>query len=182
MNNRTSMEWLRDIFRIRRIMQHNRRHSDPLVYMFLDFDGVINVFCEPGSPEYEKAVNNGDFDFADRDIVKRLNRFYHDYPVRVVISSSWRYGGLDYCREYLLKAGMDPELSFYDVTGMNLPLTRENEIANYLLEHTDYCGFIVFDDIHMPHLISYQVETNPMKGWTEEKDFEARKKISGFLK
>lgn len=163
-------------------MSHNRKHRDPVIYMFLDFDGVINVFCEPGSPEYEQAVSTGDFDFANRIIIKRLNKMYHDYPIRIVISSSWRYGGLDYCREYLLKGGMDPDVSFYGTTEIDMYLTRENEIVDYLFEHPDFSGFIVFDDIHMPHLTKYQIETNPMKGWTEEKDQEARKKICGFLK
>ena len=181
MQKRTEGQWLLDHSMIRSVMVHNRSAGQGKIYLFLDFDGVVNVFAPPGSERYEQAEKTGHFDFFDRDCVARLNAFAADYPVSIVISSSWRYGGLVYCREYLKEAGLGSHVVFCDTTSLEADEPREDLIMDYLLAHQDFAGFLIFDDIHMTHLLDYLVQTDPMKGWDEACDQKARKIIKKFV-
>ena len=97
MEKKSELQWKVDYFRLNRIMKKNRREGKELYYAFVDFDGVLNVFFEPGTPEFaamaKKVEETGEFDFADAACVARLNRFCDSFPVRMIISSSWRFSG-----------------------------------------------------------------------------------------
>lgn len=181
MQKRSEMQWLLDHRHLNSIMVHNRQKGIRKVYMFLDFDGVVNVFVLPGTKRYEEIEASGQFEFFDRDCVARLNDFVRDWPVSIVISSSWRYGGLDYCTEYLKDAGLQDHVVFSDTTSLEVDEPREELIMDYLLEHQDFCGFLIFDDIHMTHLLDYLVQTDPLKGWDDACDEKARKIIQKFV-
>lgn len=72
---KTQAQWLVDKKRLISIMTANRAKEDSVIYMFLDFDGVINIFLLEGTPEYEEALEKREFDFANRECVQRFNRF-----------------------------------------------------------------------------------------------------------
>ena len=181
MERKTEAQWLLDHKHINSIMIHNRNAGLQKIYMFLDFDGVVNVFVTPDEEEYERIQNDGKFEFFSRPCIARLNRFAKDFPVSIVISSSWRFGGLDYCMEYLRQGGLAEHVVFSDTTSLEVDGPREELIMDYLLEHPDFTGFIIFDDILMTHLRDYLVHTNPMIGWDEERDQYARKIIQKFM-
>lgn len=164
------------------IMKTNRKTGLRKFYLFLDFDGVINVFFMPGTPEYEKkaAESKDHFDFADRGAVEHLNNLSRDYPISLVISSSWRFGGLKSCVKYLKEAGMSDQITIAGTTQIDHFQTREEDIQEYLLSHPDFTGFIIFDDGNMPNLSKYLVLTNPLKGWNEERDTYARNILKNF--
>jgi len=182
MEKKSELQWMFDHGKIRNIMRKNRKKEDPFVYVFLDFDGVINVFYLEGTPEYYEMLAKGEFEFADRRCVERINRLHRDFPIRIILSSSWRFSGIPYCTEYLQNAGLDPEIKIYGMTQTEVFHPREEDIVSYLLEHPDFTGFVVLDDIHMKHLQAFEVETDPLKGYTEERDLKCREIISGFFK
>ncbi len=184
MKVKSEFQWRIDHMNLNRIMRKNRKEGKKLYYVFLDFDGVLNVFFEPGTPEFEamrkKIEDGGEFEFADRKCVERLNAFCEAFPVRLIISSSWRFSGIDYCQEYLEKAGLKKEHRFFGMTNTEEFHPREEDIVSYLFSHPDFTGFIVFDDMDMPHLKEYHVQTDPSKGWNEEKNAEAYKIMQNF--
>ena len=182
METKTQADWLADHKKLFRIMKENEGRKDSVIYLFLDFDGVINIFLLEGTPEYEKALKKEEFDFANRDCVKRLNRLCADFPdIRIIVSSSWRYAGLAYCQDYLEKAGMDPRIRLYDTTDAATMLPREEHITGYLFDHPDFRGFIIFDDMKMKHLNHYLVRTDCLVGWDDERDAYARKILEKYI-
>lgn len=179
---KTQAQWLVDKKRLISIMTANRAKEDSVIYMFLDFDGVINIFLLEGTPEYEEALEKREFDFANRECVQRFNRFCRDFPmVKVVVSSSWRYAGLAYCQEYLEKAGMDPSIRLCGMTDAETMLPREEHIVDYLFAHDDFRGFIIFDDMKMKNLDEYLVQTDCLIGWNEERDAYARTILQKYI-
>ena len=181
-SNKSKFAWERDLIKLRKIMRQNKNKDGSVIYMFLDFDGVINIFLQEGTPEYEEAVAKKEFDFANRECVERMNRFINDCPdIRVVVSSSWRYAGLPYCQEYLEKAGMDPRIRLDYATDAYTMLPREIHMTDFLFEHPDFRGFIIFDDMKMPNLASYLVRTDCLVGWNEERDAYARKILEKYI-
>ena len=175
-------EYEPDLPMLEYIMHTNQKIGKKKIYLFLDFDGVINVFYQEGTPEYEKKVKESleKFDFADRDCVKRLDAFCRDYPVEVIISSSWRFGKLKECIAYLKNAGLKNEKAIVDTTQTKVFQSREADIEQYLLAHPDFTGFLIFDDMNMPHFQSYLVQTDSFHGWDEAKDELARNIVRKF--
>ena len=176
------LKWIIADAKLKRIMNRNKKDGRDLIYLFLDFDGVINVFREPGTPEYEEAISKKTFEFWDEKCVQRLNALARDYHIEIVISSSWRYAGLDYCIDYLHKAGMNDTVKVIDTTEITYEKTRQTEILEYLLDHPFFAGFIVLDDGDMPEFKEKMILTHPMKGWDDEIDLQVRKICTGLLK
>ena len=83
MERRTEAQWLLDHKTVNSIMIHNRNAGIRKIYMFLDFDGVVNVFVLPGTKRYEEMQESGNFEFFDRDCVRRLNDFVRDWDKTV---------------------------------------------------------------------------------------------------
>ena len=182
MAHKSNLQWYADRLRLAYIMRKNRKTRDPKFYMFLDFDGVINVFFREGTPEYEEAISKENFEFVSRQAVDRLNLLCEEFPLTIIISSSWRFAGLPYCQEYLHNAGLDDRFTPVDLTNTEVWKLREEEITDYLFAHPDFTGFIIYDDGNMPHLLEYLVHTDPCKGLDEKKYSASRKILSGFLK
>lgn len=175
-------EYVPDLNLLRSIMNSNRKTGEEKIYLFLDFDGVINVFYQEGTPEYKQKVKESleRFDFADRDCVKRLDKLTRDYPVEVIISSSWRFGKLKECKDYLIRAGLKNASAITDTTQTKVFQSREADIEQYLLAHPDFTGFLIFDDMNMPHLKDYLVQTDSFHGWDAERDTFARNLMKKF--
>ena len=119
-------------------------------------------------------ISRETFDFADRKCVGRLNSICKDYPIEVILSSSWRFSGVDYCRKYLETAGLESHVHIAGTTQTEVFQHREKDILQYITDHPDCAGYIVFDDGSMPHLAGHMIQTNPFRGWDEERDRYAR--------
>lgn len=178
----TEREWRALVRRLDECGEKNRRAGVKKVYAFLDFDGVINVFHEPGTPEFERLSHQDPehFNFADPVCVKRFSRLAADYDMDVVISSSWRYAGLKYCRSYLLQAGLDEKVRITGVTDEELHGSREKKITDYLSQRMDFAQYLIFDDILMKHLRGHLLHCDCRRGYTEELDRRARTILKGI--
>ena len=118
-------------------MRENRKAGGNHRVLFLDFDGVVNVPYQYGTPEYEDAMSRGVYDFFRPEITERLNKLIHDYQLSVVISSSWRTMGVKFCQNSLLEAGFDPDVIIEDLPGIYSlsPYTLEEVVSrNYLID------------------------------------------------
>lgn len=164
------------------LMKNNKNQIKEKIYLFLDFDGVINVFLQPGTQQYEKALRENQFEFADRECIKRLNDLCLEYPIEIVISSSWRYSGIEYCRDYLMRYGLSREVTFAGSTSTETIQPRQLDIINYLFGHQDFWGFLILDDIFMPEFKEYAILIDPLKGYDIKTDKLARSLCSRILK
>lgn len=175
-------KYVSQIEEIEQVMLDNQKKGIEKIYLFLDFDGVINVFYEEGTEAYKKKEKEAaeNFDFADYDCIKRLDALIDAYPIKVIISSSWRFGQLKQCRQYLTKAGLKNTKAVVDTTQMDELQSRSADIEQYLLEHPDYSGFLIFDDLDLPDLQKYLVQTNPMIGYDEKAAARAKRILRKF--
>lgn len=169
-----------NLLKIEAYMKQNKTRKK--IYLFLDFDGVINVFHQYDTYTEEEKIklDNEKFEFADKRCIARLNKLCEDYPIHIIISSSWRFGRLRGCRKYLKEAGFLYPLKIKDTTQIKTFQDRQLDIEQYLLEHQDYKGFIILDDIEMKDLNKYLVHTDPFIGYSKERDNYARKIIESF--
>ena len=160
-----------DLKLVRQILQENREKGIRKYAMFLDFDGVIHVFYVQGTPQYEAAMKRmkTKLDFIDPQCLANVDRLTGEFDMDVIISSSWRYNGLDYCRKYLQKSGMKHVDHVVDTTQDEQFLDRRIEIAEYLISHPIYSGFIVLDDIQMKEFEGSYIRINPTVGFDDEK-------------
>ena len=163
------------LLKIERRMKRCRASKTGERLLFLDFDGVVNVPYRTGTPEYEEAMKRGEYDFFRPEIVARLNRLIKEYGLSVVISSSWRSMGLDFCVSSMRDAGFDPSIHVRGTMPLwdNYP-PRSEEILMYLEKEADVSGFLILDDIDMRILRPYAVQTVFEEGYTEACDQKAR--------
>jgi len=162
--------------------QRKNRSGWPVLYLFLDFDGVINVPYEVGTHQYAQAVDTGDFRLANQHCIERLSRLCLEFKPKVIITSSWRYSGLDYCRQYLQESGLDKQVNVCGMLPVEEEDRRENQILHYLAKHPDYEGILVLDDMKMDVLADYQVRTEFDFGYTDDCDKKARAIFQRSLK
>ena len=91
--------------------------------LFLDFDGVINIpifnFSLFTNKELEDLYNK-----ANPDRIKNLNKLCKMFNLNIVISSSWRISGLEYCIDYLLKSGLDPSINIVGMTKLEKDIKK----------------------------------------------------------
>jgi len=161
---------------VRSKLRRSRRKGSTHRLLFLDFDGVVNVPYDYDSPEFQEMEEKGEYDFFRPELVARVNRLCRDYGLSVVITSSWRYSGLDYCIDSLMRAGFDPAIEIEGMTDTDDPLfRREEEIFAYLMKTEAVSSFLILDDIPMEKFRDYAVATPFYSGYDEESDLQARK-------
>lgn len=78
--------------------------------IFLDFDGVLNCQLFYKDRKESKSIIEHPMDQIDPVRVGWLNELCQETDSSVVISSTWRYSGLDYCKDALQKAGATFEI------------------------------------------------------------------------
>ena len=106
-----------------------------------------------------------------------LNQFCEGKHMDIVISSTWRFSGLSFCRKYLRQHGFHNYHMVKDTTELNWSHTREEEIQRYLRLHPQYTKWIILDDIPISCYENYQVQTNPFIGF----DSAAKEKAEQIL-
>ena len=163
------------LWKLKLRLWNNRRKRQIHRVLFLDFDGVVNIPYEFGTPEYNDAMDRGVYDFFRPEIVERLNTLIHEYDLHIVISSSWRFSGIQFCQDSLWNAGFDRDVVIEGLT----PLTddfrpRDEEILDYLEAHPEISSVLILDDIPMRELKDYAVQTIFEEGYSKSCDQTAR--------
>ena len=160
---------------VTRRMLRNRIENRIHRVLFLDFDGVVNVPYEYGTPEFDAAMAQGVYDFFRPEIVERLDKLIHEFDLHVVISSSWRYSGMEFCQNSLRNAGFSEDVIIEDLTVLSEGMPpRYLEILEYLEDHPRISEILILDDIPMHGLSDYAVQTVFEDGYDEAADQKAR--------
>ena len=160
---------------VKRQMLRNRIENRIHRVLFLDFDGVVNVPYEYGTPEFDAAMAQGVYDFFRPEIVERLDKLIHEFDLHVVISSSLRYSGMEFCQNSLRNAGFSEDVIIEDLTVLSEGMPpRYLEILEYLEDHPRISEILILDDIPMHGLSDYAVQTVFEDGYDEAADRQAR--------
>lgn len=138
--------------------------------IFLDFDGPI-------IPMHSHTHRRGEREKAWPPCVAALNRITDATGAKIVVSSSWRYGGLQRVTGYLAVWGVTgeviditPQMSTYDKqTRLYRTVIRGEEIKAWLLAAQEPVeSFVIFDDDEdMGELDTYLIRTPFECGITE---------------
>ena len=125
--------------------------------IFLDIDGVLNheaFYKERYEKRYEEGAIAHPYSEIDIKCVEHLNNLCSETGAKVVISSTWRHSGLDYCKDVLEFHGFKGEI--IDIT----PLcrcglcVRGNEILKWIKDNEEKIGdryynfteYVILDD------------------------------------
>lgn len=133
--------------------------------LFLDFDGVLNVFPKPNK--------NGEF---HKEACINLEYLLNKIPdLKVVVSSSWRTYGLQAVKDVLKSNGIDPR-RVLDITGHEQNEDAPDHVGNYrgyqvqcwLDRHPEVKHFAIVDDENdFQDLPGKLVKTNKYNGLTQ---------------
>jgi len=127
-----------------------------LKIIFLDIDGVMNsdLFSQKRNQEQRKKKRYKG-DNIDEQCVEYLNELIKDTGAKVVISSSWRKDGIDYCRKHLEAKGFVGEIIDITPNLRHEGCLRGNEIYHWINKNTEILGvkngsdfkeYVIFDD------------------------------------
>lgn len=166
------------ILEIEKELEKNRAKGIRKICLFLDFDGVINTFLQEGSQRYSISQKSPEqFEFCDSSCIKNLNILCKKRNIDIVISSTWRFSGLDFCIEYLKNHGFQYPERVVGTTQMDWHESRDQEIINYMAAHPIYPLFIVLDDAEIVTFKKYLVQTNSYFGF-DQQSLQAALKIT----
>ena len=124
--------------------------------VFLDIDGVMNNFTSRNFKDV----------FSDKSC-ENLNHILRELPeVQLVLSSSWRYKGLEYVKEVFHKNGIDKS-RLVDMTEKGNGL-RGVQIQDWLDKHKEVEHFVAIDDEtqDMGNLANHVIKVNGFIGLT----------------
>ncbi len=154
---------------IEREMVENRKAGINRIALFLDYDGVINIFYREGTRAYEAFMKRdlSNLDFSDRNCMSWLSKLCSEFPISIIVSSSWRLAGVQYCQSYLDHGGYTGQAKVEDVTTVELDGPREEQIIQYLNEHPDFSDYLILDDLDMPVFGKHRITTDPYTGFDE---------------
>ena len=156
--------------------------------IFLDFDGVLNT------EEYFASLEEKGLPTEDAfgtlfcpNAVRNLQQIIDATDALIVVSSSWRFAGLETLKQMWKERALPGTL--YDITSLYvaddyicthiedkdfdyheaMTSTREMEISTWLQEHSEVTDYVILDDLdsfrqHEAHFI----KINPRIGITNE--------------
>lgn len=129
--------------------------------LFLDFDGVLNIWPAPSRSGVFHKLSCLNLDFL-------LNKVP---DLKIVVSSSWRTFGLEAVRDVLKSNGIDPR-KVIDITGHedapNAWNHRGFQVQKWLERHPDVKGFAILDDeSDFEPLLHKLVKTDRFTGLTQ---------------
>lgn len=141
--------------------------------IFLDIDGVLNSVETMtrnfyAQPEKVRNCREDRTDWPDAELVANLNYIIEQTNACIVVSSTWRYMGLEKVSECLYKAGVVGNI--IDITGKHPHGIRGYEIISWLSQyHYKVKNFVILDDdTDMVFVSPYSVKTNVKTGLTKE--------------
>ena len=124
--------------------------------IFLDIDGVLNheAFYKE---RYEKVMDgeklNHPYSEIDSKSVANLNSLIEETNAKIVISSTWRHSGIDYCKDVLEFHGFKGEIIDITPNLRGQGCLRGNEILQWIRDNHklvgDYYNFteyVILDD------------------------------------
>lgn len=121
--------------------------------IFLDIDGVLN--CELYfQKERSAGIIKHPLSSLCPERIGWLNQLCKDTAAKVVLSSTWRYSGLEYCRQVLKEAGADFEIIDITPNLRSESCLRGNEILLWMksnieiigCNHYDFHSYVIIDD------------------------------------
>jgi len=134
--------------------------------LFLDIDGVLN------SEVYYKSISHSDnnssrFDPLSVELIKKL---VEEFSLRIVVSSTWRYGAVDRLMHELKNSNLIQYLYHEWFTPVIHPAHRGTEIKLWLDLHPEVTDYIIIDDDEnmLEEQMSRFVKTDLHQGMTEE--------------
>lgn len=141
--------------------------------LFLDIDGVLNSIAT-----FKSRSRNGR-ERIDPACVQLLDQVIDATDARIVVSSTWRFSGLDYVRHVLVRFGLRNADAIMDVTprlpapvAADAALERGLEIGAWLRGRQDVEAFAIVDDDadmgpFLPRLVQTSFETGMTGDHTE---------------
>lgn len=122
--------------------------------IFLDIDGVLN--CELFY-KHRTVKSSSIIEYPDNQICKErvswLNELCESTGAKVVLSSTWRHSGLNYCREVLQRNGATFEIIDITPDLRGDCSVRGNEIYKWIQDNEkivgkywDYKDYVIIDD------------------------------------
>lgn len=115
--------------------------------IFLDVDGVLNceLFYEQRIKKTPSTKLEHDIDQFCPKRIGWLNRLCEETGAKVVLSSTWRYSGLEYCRNIFKEVGATFEI--IDITPKMVAngFVRGNEIRYWIMKNKELLGYDVSD-------------------------------------
>lgn len=124
--------------------------------IFLDIDGVLNheaFYKERFDKRYEEGAISYPHSEIDPKSVENLNKLIEETGAKVVISSTWRHSGLEYCKEVLEFHGFKGEIIDITPSSKCGMCKRGNEINKWIEDNTALVGprykfteYVILDD------------------------------------
>ena len=157
------------------------KNSDKII--FLDFDGVLNtekhqkLLLDQNIPRSDKYGP-----LFDTEAIGNLKKILDAVPdVKLVISSSWKFEGLNRMIEMWKSrnlpgaiAGITPDLYTIDTDDCDVLsrlVGKGNEVKQWLKDNASgIYQYVIFDDLpdFLPEQEPYLILTNPITGVTEQ--------------
>lgn len=124
--------------------------------IFLDIDGVLNherFYKERFEKRYDEGAIAYPYSEIDPESVSNLNVLIKETGAKVVISSTWRHSGIDYCLDALKFHGFDGEIIGATPDLRSNDSLRGNEILKWVKDNKDLVGeyynfteYVILDD------------------------------------
>lgn len=125
--------------------------------VFLDIDGVLNhehFYKEKHGKRSEESTINYPYSEIDPKSVERLNILCKETGAKVVISSTWRRSGLEYCKDVLEFHGFTGDIIDITPSGRGEMTLRGNEILQWVKDNQELLGesyynfteYVILDD------------------------------------
>lgn len=146
--------------------------------VFLDIDGVVNTLQLDENLE-PKYYTEHDGKVGNEQAVRWLNKLCLETQAHIVISSSWRHGGIGVVRKCLYNSGLDPNIMIIDQTPTKFSKDRGYEIHLWLKDHPEVEQFVILDDdTDMEPVKDHLVKCDSSKGFLSEEYLKAKDLLS----
>jgi hypothetical protein len=159
--------------------------------IFLDIDGVLNhelFYKERFEKRYEEGAISYPYSEIDPTCVENLNTLIEETGAKVVISSTWRHSGLEYCKDVLEFHGFKGEIIGITPSSKCCMCKRGNEIHQWLNDNRELIGpyyqfneYVILDDDS--DMLYWQrnnfLLVDRFVGFTKGSAFQAKKILNG---
>lgn len=145
-------------------------------YIFLDFDGVINTISNKYRRMEKHLPLKDDLGpFFDLEAVKNLDDLIAATGADIVVTSTWKYKGLETMQKLWQERGMPGRIVGLTPVAIGVYLyQRGTEVARWLHDEgaadTTANRYVIIDDgdDFMPEQLPYTVITDPYIGLTAQ--------------
>ena len=140
--------------------------------IFLDIDGVLN------SEKYYRSVDRKRKNWSRFDplAVLMIKKLIDEFSLKIVITSTWRFGAVEMLNIELIKSGLKQYLYEDWKTPQTSPSHRGKEIKMWLDNHPVINEYVIIDDdenILKEHMLRF-VQTDIKEGLNQEHYYKAR--------